>query len=264
MSSINGVNGNEPVQRVPLRLLNPFLEVKTAFIAFLAVYARQPFLLNQAKPAIAALNELIGPLQKILGDKFLGLALGGSVVRNLWSPQTSDIDCYIYAQRIDQPLAEAAKQLADAHLRSRGLSPCANETVVLNDHVIALDQRPIGSPAYGLEVYADYFIYPENQEPLKAQAAASIKSIVDQGLMPKHLLLADLKEEFRFLTGSNPNQVVKKFLLNIASKSVGLNICNEILANDLCRDILVNIAAPYLAARSQVFPFPAEIEKLLS
>ena len=77
-------------------------KIKTAFRAFLSVYAKHPIIItSQTKPIVAALKEQVPWLERQLGENLLGLSLGGSSIRglNIIGISDSDVDYFIYTRK---------------------------------------------------------------------------------------------------------------------------------------------------------------------
>ncbi len=236
--------------------------IKARFEAFLVENSHKPICtLSGAAPALRTLANEYEVLTRRLGDKFLGVALGGSLIHGLGTVRTSDVDYFIYTKRLDPATAESVKHESWFRLRQAGLSPCDG------DPVRDLDQRPILELTSALSVFTSLIIDPPDRgSPLRgaleATALAMIRDALGEGILEKGELLDWLKEEHRRLIGCDAAYVAAKFMANRAPEFIqeGAAI---VLAHD--EDFLremTEIAAPYMQGRARYCPFPERVAEL--
>jgi hypothetical protein len=239
-------------------------KIKTAFRAFLSVYAKHPIIItSQTKPIVAALKEQVPWLERQLGENLLGLSLGGSSIRglNIIGISDSDVDYFIYTRKIDRDAASEIDERSQRQIKDKGFAPCDITPVIQLDHTV-----PPNNFNSVLGVFTGYFIHCPAEQELEQRALAIIKSYSDLGYESKPALLNGLKSEFDALSGNDPEYVAKKFMKNRAIKIVGEEQAVSLLFDTPILEELKAIARtePYLAARKQLLPFPPALQKLLT
>ncbi len=93
------------------------------FKRFLRQYACQKFLISKDAPVLKVLATAGRELKAAYGDKFLGLALGGSTALGLNHPK-SDIDYFVLMDDIRGDRDTHIVEVVGGHLRRSGFIPC--------------------------------------------------------------------------------------------------------------------------------------------
>lgn len=233
--------------------------IKPAFLSWLRTYGNQAVILDHAGPALTALAREAGELTRLLGDDFLALALGGSLIRGLGTVETSDVDYFIYTRDIGRCWADTVRDGSWQRLRQAGLTPC-------DDHpVIRLVPGLPEIAGNTLGVFTNHLVH----EAAPGESRRIVVDVIAQLLAAtppdaRQALKETLKSEYNTLMHNNPAYAARKFVQNRARPLIGEELSESMLCDHYCLTELSRLAAPFVAARRVNFLPPPELASLLA
>ena len=234
-------------------------KIRPYFQGFLERYSREAFIINDSsRIVLTTLEAALPELQRRLGDRLLGFALGGSIVRGLGTPQTSDVDFYLYVRSATEKEVDECLNFVQANLRIAGLNLCPARGDYLLD-----DSAPLEIIGIAVSIHTNYFIYKHPELDKIVQNLLDKVRRGDCDWVGPQPMAENAKCIYLDLSGTQVEYVVEKFLLNIV-----FSLLSETGAHTLARDrnfarFLERAAAPYIARRKRaVIPFPAELADL--
>lgn len=224
-------------------------EFREAFRSFLCLCSRHRFLLaGNSADVIPVLKKMAYAFRNILGERYLGLALGGSLVRGIATPANADVDYVLFVKGVDVcdnnlyvRLREVEKELT-----AKSFRPCD----IL--HMSELSKAAF-DPAFPVSVFANMLIdlaVPE--EDLVAGARKAAASLAELAL----------RKEYRDMSGCDPEKVASKFF---EKRGLRQDIALFSLAENPSPffrrwgEEMLSIAKPHLELRERNFPFPEEL-----
>ena len=188
-------------------------------------------------------------MRRRLGENYLGVMLGGSLIHGLGTPETSDIDYYIYTRAIDPGLADDIKEGSWSRLKQDRFAPC--DTHPIRD----LERRPIGEWLTALAIFSNLAI--DVPSLFKLQFAAL--TLLKDSQVPE----AEMREEFLKLTASDPKYVAEKFMENLAQEHIPEEMALDLSFNRPFMKEMVAMASDYMPGRISTYcRFPAEVAAL--
>ena len=236
--------------------------IKARFETFLSENSFKPIhTLPGVAPALRVLSNEHTVLSLRLGEKFLGVSLGGSLIHGLGTVKTSDVDYRIYTRKIDEVTAEGVKHESWYRLRHEFLNPCDG------DPVSDLERRPVQDLTPALSVFTNLIIDPPDRgapgrEQLEQAALAAIQAAINENIVPKPELLSMLKEEHSQLVGLDPAHVASKFMQNRASEFIMEGAALALSFDEPFMNEMIGIARDYMSGRVRYCPFPPRVEEL--
>lgn len=226
------------------------------FRAFLRLYEKNRFLfLGETPKVVQSLKRMTLQFRELLRERYLGLALGGSLVRGLADPSEADVDYILFVGGVDPGDRELHDRIigVQEELKEKGFKPCN----LLHMHDLVHDVT--FGPEVVASVFANYIIdlaVPEEKIlQLVRQTIGRWEKRYDRRNFD---LNRQIRESYRQLSGCDVMQVTAKYLeKRIYGADCGTH--GGRLGPVTLKEKMVDIARPYLARREQNFPFPDEL-----
>ena len=234
---------SSPIFAGPL-LLGPQELCRAQFRAQLHINSfRLTIMIGDPYPVLTALRFEHNVLRQQLGADYLGLSLGGSLVRGLGTFKTSDVNYFIFTRSTSARRAEMIK------LESRERLSAVHLTPGQDDPVCDLEPSRIDDLTGSLSVFTSQMIAAPSQTALEAAALALIGRAIAEEKVPAAEIVRLLMEKFIELSGSSPAYAAEKFMKNRAKEFMPAGLANSLSLDDKFMVEMRKIALPYMVAR---------------
>ncbi len=251
------------IRRQAAPLYSARKKVEPQFKAKLGQLAGQKFIVETSTQiVINTLKECVPFLQDLLGDAFLGLALGGSLLRGLGTIDSSDVDFFIYTQG---GLAKQ-KECVDfvrGKLREKELKPCP-----YSDHFYDFQEINIFPPVMIVAAFCDFFLNEKVDIENLKQVALGLLERGKQMSWWHRLSPSDREKVFSdiyyTMMAADVVYVASKYYHNFVLKRPDLSQDELAYAkHPLFLEWMKKFARPFVEQRRQAFPFPPGLKAAL-
>ena len=232
------------------------------FRNFLRVYCDARFVMTQETQgrALRAVLDSVDGIRHSLKEAYLGVGMGGSLVRGLGTADTSDVDFFIYASKMVSEHAQRARLRHIARTCERfDCEPC------FGAHFYFFVYERQDSPSAVSSVFSTLLVDPEmDSEKMVHYTSLAARRVIREMKERGTNARAELSAAYNEFSGCATRRVVTRFRINIGALLLRYRTVFDGLDDiHVARDLLGEIAEPYIETRRQNFPFPEELERLL-
>jgi len=224
--------------------------------AYLDRYHQEKFILlrETQERVIPVLEGCLPRLEKILGDSFLGLSLGGSLILGLGTPTSSDVDFFIHTIASSLEQERAAVKHVFSELTRAELRPCSHVKHPLYNFGEGGDRLSEDI----VSVFANYFVGGEANSRLLEAALQRVEELLGGRIwIPSSLSPSLGSLYFDILGAVSSREVVAQYFINMHELE------GRVFFAGLFMDFLREEVSSYRKARKLNFPFPPELEEVL-
>jgi hypothetical protein len=263
MSNVLGANGSVLPKTLPARLARheqAYSALRPHFQKLLTRLSREQHVINQSSQVVLnVLERAVPQLEQRLGNKFLGLALGGSLANGLGTPRTSDVDFYLYVDGAGKRKAEECVAFLRSKLEENGLRVCDGEGYYDFGEEARIRPEAVAS------IFANYLIRPRF-EP-QALARRAVEQMLEKEKIGQGALEAELEDLFYDYSCCETEAVVTKFLRNMAQEHLPQTKDVDVVALSLSYQyplvkFLAEQAHPYILKRVKMLPLVTILDAL--
>ena len=222
-------------------LTDPREICQARFRTFLNIHVRALMISSQGLlPAQKAVRAESLELRKQLGDRFLGLSLGGPLIHDLGTVKTSPVDYFIYTRSLGDKQAERIGRQSRERLSLAKLTPGED------DPVRDLELRPVAELTSAMSVFTNLIESVPDKAALEQAALASIAAAIAEKKVPPREIFTMLMVEFITLTGSNPAYVAREFMANRAPEYIPVGAAEALSLDNTFMERMIAIARPLM------------------
>lgn len=231
--------------------------------------AKEKYIIHPSSQiALDVLKSCVPMVKGELGSAYLGLSLGGSLVRGLGTPATSDVDFFIYVRGDLKEIGEKAERCVERirwKLTQNRLRPCD-----IANPVYEIENGSQFTPVAVSGVLANLFIdQAVDLDQMKGYCLGLLRNEAACNRWircgGKPALLQVLKNLYFAFTMSDILSVASRYRKNFLMKRDDLSEQEMGTINgELFIHYLQEYSRPYIEQRRQLLPFPMAIEIALS